>query len=135
MEERRAPFFQRLIRGLLQFLIRGRKVSIDLLFKDDELGLDVASLIRVRASLSQPKIEGEHFTGMLGVRPRWLGWIVRRNLPDEMEWEENGKLHVPLPEEMKDVAKVDQLVVEPGRLHIGLTLQGLPRDASWEEGT
>ena len=135
MQERKRPFFQRLIRNLLQLLIRGRKVSIDLAFKSDEIELDVASLIRARVSVSHPSVEGNDFTGELNVRPGWLGWIVRRNMPDEVRWDDSGKLRVALPEELRDVAKVDQITVDQGRLHFGLTLQGLPRDAGWEEGT
>jgi len=128
-QDRRKPFLQRLIRGVLEALIRGRRVSIDLLFKQDEVELDVTSLVRAQVSLRHPGVEGTEFTGTLNIRPGWLGWIVRRNLPEEVQLDENRVLHVQLPDQLSNAANVDQIVVDDGRFHIGLTLRGLPEES------
>jgi hypothetical protein len=122
-------FLQRLIRGFLELLIRGRKVSIDLLFKSDEIELDITSLFRVQVSLRHPEVEGTELMGTLQIRPSWLGWIVLRNLPEEIHLDRDGRFRVALPEEMKDVVSIDQIKLDEGNLHVDLTMRGLPEES------
>ncbi|MFH0882535.1 MAG: hypothetical protein V2A56_06090 [bacterium] len=128
-QDSQKSFLQRLIRSFLELLIRGRRVAIDLLFKSDEIELVITSLFRAQVSLHHPGVEGTDLTGTLRIRPSWLGWIARWQLPEEIHLDRDGRFRVALPDDVKGVASIEKFAVEDGSLHIDLTLHGLPEES------
>jgi hypothetical protein len=116
------------IRSILQKLIKGRRVRIHLGLAQDELSLDVRSLIGVTVKLTRPRMEGAEF--VTGLKPWWLRMAAVKGSGGQVRKSERvkGEVRIGLPPEAREGADIRFFQVQPDGIRLDLELKGLPEE-------
>jgi hypothetical protein len=119
----------RWFQAILNRLIKGRRVSINLGLAQDQLRLELKSGLSVTVQLDNPRVEGPEF--VTGLKPWWLRVAAVKGSKGQViknDRGQQGEVRIPFPPEARKILDLRRFQVTTSSIQIDMELKGTLSD-------